>query len=60
MQTKYLTPKEVAAQLEVSPATIVRWFNNGVIPGIRIHRTIKIPRTAVDAITNQAHRGAMN
>jgi len=59
MQTKYLTPKEVAAQLEVSPATIVRWFHDGAIPGIRIHRTIKIPRTAIDAITNQAHRREM-
>jgi len=54
MATKYLTPKEAAIELEVSPTSVVRWVRDGLIPAIRIgHRTIKIPRTAIEQLMNQ-------
>jgi excisionase family DNA binding protein len=53
MQTRYMTPKEVGKELEVSPATVTRWFRNGTIPGHRFGpRTIKILRTVVEQLQN--------
>ena len=51
---KYMTPKEAAAELEVSPATVVRWAHNGTIPAKRFsQRVIKIPRIEVEKMQNQ-------
>lgn len=51
---KYMTPKEVAAELEVSSATVVRWVKDGAISAKRFgQRIIKIPRTEVERILNQ-------
>ncbi len=52
--TKYMTPKEVATELEVSSATITRWVRDGVIPAKRFGpRVIKISRAEVDGLVNQ-------
>jgi excisionase family DNA binding protein len=52
--TKYMTTKEVAAELEVSSATITRWVREGVIPAKRFGpRVIKIPRVEVEILLNQ-------
>lgn len=52
--TKYMTPKEVAEELEVSQGTIVRWVRDGVIPAKRFgQRIIKIPRMEVERLQNQ-------
>jgi len=52
--TKYMTPKEVSAELEVSQATVVRWVRDGLIPAKRFgQRIIKIPRIEVDRLQNQ-------
>jgi len=49
--TKYMTPKEVAAEMEVSSATIVRWVRDGLIPAMRIgQRIIKIPRVEIEKL----------
>ena len=54
MHTKYMTPKEVAAELEVSSATVVRWVNAGTLPAKRFgHRIIKIPRIEIERLLNQ-------
>jgi excisionase family DNA binding protein len=51
---KYLTPREVASELEVSQATIVRWIRDGVIPAKRFGpRIIKIERTEVEQLVGQ-------
>jgi len=52
---KYMSPKEVAEELEVSPATVVRWVRDGVIPAKRFgQRIIKIPRIEVERLQNQS------
>jgi excisionase family DNA binding protein len=52
--TKYMTPKEVSAELEVSQATVVRWVRDGLIPAKRFgQRIIKIPRIEVERLQNQ-------
>jgi excisionase family DNA binding protein len=52
--TKYLTTKEAAAELEVSPSTVVRWVRDGLIPGKRFgKRIIKIPRVEIEKLHNQ-------
>jgi excisionase family DNA binding protein len=52
--TKYMTTKEVAHELEVSPATVVRWVRSGIIPAKRFgKRIIKIPCMEVVKLLNQ-------
>lgn len=52
--TKYMKPKEVAAEMEVSPATVVRWVREGLIPARRFGpRIIKIERTDVERMMKQ-------
>lgn len=51
--TKYMTPREVADEMEVSPATVVRWVRDGVIPAKRFGpRIIKIERADVEKLMN--------
>ena len=51
---KYMTPKEVAIELEVSPATVTRWVRNGVIPAKRFGaRIIKIARSEIEQLVGQ-------
>ena len=52
--TKFMTPKQVAEELEISAATVVRWVREGTIPAKRFsQRIIKIERTDVDQILAQ-------
>lgn len=51
---KYMTTKEVANELEVSSATVVRWVRSGIIPAKRFgKRIIKIPHIEVEKLLNQ-------
>jgi excisionase family DNA binding protein len=52
--SRYLTPREVASKLEVSPATVVRWVREGLIPAKRFGpRIIKIERNEVEQLVGQ-------
>ena len=54
IKNKYMTPKEVAAALEVSPTSIVRWVRDGLIESKRFgERIIKIPRTELERLLNE-------
>jgi excisionase family DNA binding protein len=45
----FMTVVEVAAALRVSRATIYRLVHAGVLPGIRVGNSVRVPRHAVDA-----------
>ena len=51
---KYMTTKQVANELEVSVATVVRWVRDGTIPAKRFgKRIIKIPYLEIEKLLNQ-------
>jgi excisionase family DNA binding protein len=54
MHSKYMTAAEVAAELEVSTATITRWVRDGILPAKRFGtRIIRILRTDVERMIGQ-------
>jgi len=55
MKTTYLTPRQVAEELEVSASTVVRWVRDGTIPAKRFgQRVIRIPRIEVERLLEKA------
>jgi len=42
-----LRPQEVAVIMNVSPSTIYRWYEMGIIQGTRLNRTLRIFRESV-------------
>ena len=60
MTNKYMTTKQVANELEVSAATVVRWVRDGIIPAKRFgKRIIKIPSGEVEKLLNQNQAAVM-
>lgn len=50
-----LTPRQVAARLNVSPRTIYVWLEEGRLPSVRFsERVTRIPEDAVDALVEEA------
>ena len=47
---EFYTVREVARLLRTSRQTVLRWVRQGLIPGIRIGRTIRIPKDQMDKI----------
>jgi excisionase family DNA binding protein len=48
--TEYLTPKEIAALLRVSPMTVYRMINDGEMRGIRVGgRSMRVARPDFEA-----------
>jgi excisionase family DNA binding protein len=45
---RYLTAKEVARHLRVSPMTVYREINDGRLGAVRVGRSIRIPMRALD------------
>jgi len=61
MTNKYMTTKEVANELEVSAATVVRWVRSGIIPAKRFgRRIIKIPCIEVEKLLSQNQETLLN
>lgn len=45
----YLTPRELAQRLRVSPTTVYRWVRRRQIPHLRVGREIRIPDSVLEA-----------
>lgn len=39
----FLTAREVAERLRIAPCTVLRYFDEGVLPGRRLHRGPRRP-----------------
>lgn len=49
MDDLYYTPKEVSKLLKVSKPTVYKWIEAGILQGVRIGGTVRIPRESVAA-----------
>src|SRR5262245_40517333 len=57
MATEYLTPDEVASQLQVSRQVVYNWINDGRLRAVKAGRTLRIPHYALDAFLQPVHAG---
>ena len=57
MVTDYLTPDEVASQLQVSRQVVYNWINDGRLRAVKAGRTLRIPQYALDAFLQPVHAG---
>ncbi len=42
---EFLTVQEVAKELRIDPKTVIRWINTGYLPGLRIGKYYRVPKT---------------
>lgn len=47
-EIELLTVEQVAKYLKVSEQTIFSWINKGILPAVKIEKTIRINRTDLD------------
>ena len=47
-ELEFLTPKEVAGILRVSPRTVQRWVKEGRLRAVRVGKLWRIPREALE------------
>ena len=45
---KFLTVAEVAAMMRVSKMTVYRLVHNGELPAVRVGRSFRVPKDALD------------
>ncbi len=46
-----LTPRQVQQILQLSPSTVYRMLNSGLIPSVRIGRSRRVPADAIPRLT---------
>jgi len=56
-EKKYLTVSDFAKALDVSASTVRNWINSGKLEAIQIERTIRIPKSELDRVTDTAKGG---
>jgi excisionase family DNA binding protein len=50
-ESEFLTVKEFAEALKVSPSAVRNWIHNGTIKAITIGRTVRIPKSELERLT---------
>jgi len=54
----FYTPNEVAKLFKVELKTVYRWTKDGTLKGVvRIHRTVRIPFSAIDPYLREINQG---
>jgi acetyl-CoA/propionyl-CoA carboxylase biotin carboxyl carrier protein len=54
MDDELLTPRQVAAELGVTSRTVQRWINDGRLPGQRLGGRMRVSRSSLAAVTEDA------
>ena len=57
--TRYLTIKDVAAELQVKPSTLYAWIGEGKIPFIKLHRLVRFRREDIEGWVQSLRRQAV-
>ena len=57
MASDYLTPDEIASQLQVSRQVVYNWINDGRLRAVKAGRTLRIPHYALEAFLQPVHAG---
>jgi len=57
VESRLLTTQEVAQALRKSPHQIRRWIKEGLIKGVQVGRTWRIPASELDRILREGLRG---
>jgi excisionase family DNA binding protein len=47
--TEYLSTEQIAAELDVHPQTVLRYFRDGTLPGRKVGKGWRTSREALDA-----------
>lgn len=50
-ESEFMTVKEFAGALKVSPSAVRNWIHNGTIKAITIGRTVRIPKSELERLT---------
>lgn len=53
MAEEYLTLEECASLLKVSDRTIRRWIEKGILPALKVEKTVRILRSELDRLGKQ-------
>ena len=54
MSVEFLTPEEIAARFKVSKQDVYKWVQRGQIRHLRIGRSVRITREALDEFIAQS------
>lgn len=57
MSLDYLTPDDVASNLQVSRQVVYNWINDGRLRAVKAGRTLRIPHSALEAFLQPVHAG---
>lgn len=56
-EMSFMTVAEVAALMRVSKMTVYRLVHQGDLPAVRVGRSFRVPREAVDAYLRDSYNG---
>ncbi|GAB3110663.1 helix-turn-helix domain-containing protein [Janibacter alkaliphilus] len=54
-EVRFLTVAEVASIMRVSKMTVYRMVHNGDLPAVRVGRSFRVPKDAVDAYLKDSY-----
>jgi excisionase family DNA binding protein len=54
MSTAYMTAKEIANEMQVTPAAVYKWIKAGKLPAVRAGGAVRITRAAFAAFVQPA------